>query len=319
MTPDSRLEDLFTAARMYYGQSQTMEAIAGELAVSRSTVSRMLRDAREAGLVQITLRPPEAHRVEDLGRRIARQYGVKVHVVPDPPESDQRDRLAAVVEEAAELLDQMLEPGSTLGIAWGTTVAALLGTVRPRPVPGMRIVQLNGAINVEGSGLTYIATVLARAAERWDATVHQFPVPAFFDYAATREAMWHERSVQRVLETQTQATVAVFSVGAFDAEVPSHVYTHNYLTAADLRSLRADGAVGDVCTVFLRADGSWRDVRMNTRSSGPSPAALASIPRRVLVASGARKAVPLRAALRADCATDLVLDEATAARLLSLD
>ena len=66
MTPASRLEDLFTAARMYYGQSQTMEAIAGELGVSRSTVSRMLRDAREAGLVQITLRPPEAHRVEDL-------------------------------------------------------------------------------------------------------------------------------------------------------------------------------------------------------------------------------------------------------------
>ena len=52
------------------------------------------------------------------------------------------------------------------------------------------------------------------------------------------------------------AWVAVFSVGAFDAEVPSHVYTHNYLTAADLRSLRADGAVGDVCTVFLRADGT---------------------------------------------------------------
>ena len=27
-----------------------------------------------------------------------------------------------------------------------------------------------------------------------------FTVPAFFDYAATREAMWRERSVQRVLE-----------------------------------------------------------------------------------------------------------------------
>lgn len=318
MTPASRLEDLFTAARMYYGQSQTMEAIAGELGVSRSTVSRMLRDAREAGLVQITLRPPEAHRVEDLGRRIARQYGVKVHVVPDPPEGDQRDRLAAVVEEAAELLDQMLEPGSTLGIAWGTTVAALLGTVRPRPVPGMRIVQLNGAINVEGSGLTYIATVLARAAERWDATVHQFPVPAFFDYAATREAMWRERSVQRVLETQTQATVAVFSVGAFDAEVPSHVYTHNYLTAADLRSLRADGAVGDVCTVFLRADGTFRDIAMNARGSGTAPDRLARIPRRLLVASGSRKALPLRAALRAGVATDLVIDAVTATALLAL-
>ena len=318
MNRDSRLEDLFTAARMYYGQSRTMEAIAGELEVSRSTVSRMLRDAREAGLVRITLRPPDAHRVEDLARRISRQYGVTVHVVPAPPEGDQRDRLAAVVETAAELLDRMLEPGTTLGVAWGTTVAALLGAVRPRPVPGLRIVQLNGAINVEGSGLTYIATVLARAADRWDATVHQFPVPAFFDYAATREAMWHERSVQRVLETQSQATVAVFSVGAFDAEVPSHVYTHNYLTAADLRSLRADGAVGDVCTVFLRADGTFRDIAMNARGSGTAPDHLARIPRRLLIASGSRKALPLRAALRAGVATDVVIDEVTAAALLAL-
>ena len=71
MTPASRLEDLFTAARMYYGQSQTMEAIAGELGVSRSTVSRMLRDAREAGLVQITLRPPAHNRRRGSARRTA--------------------------------------------------------------------------------------------------------------------------------------------------------------------------------------------------------------------------------------------------------
>ena len=90
--------------------------------------------------------------------------------------------------------------------------------------------------------------------------------------------MWHERSVHRVLETQQQCTLAVFGVGAFDAAVPSHVYTNNYLTEEDLRSLRADGAVGDVCTVFLRADGTYRDIAMNARCSGPDPSQLARIP-----------------------------------------
>lgn len=315
---DARLEGLYAVARMYYGEGETMESIAGVLGVSRSTVSRMLRDAREAGLVTITLRPPEAQRVEDLAARISRQYGVQVRVVPSVPGDDERELLRTVAEVGGARLDEMLEPGTTLGIAWGTTMAALLATVRARPVPGLRIVQLNGAINVEGSGLAYIATVLARAATRWDATVHQFPVPAFFDYPATREAMWRERSVQRVLATQREATVAVFSVGAFDAEVPSHVYTHNYLTRDDLRSLRADGAVGDVCTVFLRADGTYRDIAMNRRGSGTAPDRLARIPRRLLIASGSRKALPLRAALRAGVATDVVVDEVTAASLLAL-
>ncbi|WP_193103678.1 sugar-binding transcriptional regulator [Brachybacterium sp. FME24] len=318
MTPDSRLESAYDAARMYYDEGQTMEAIASALSVSRSTVSRMLRDARDEGLVQISLRPPSAHRVEALRRRIAQQYGVVAHVIAARHGDAERERLQAVAEAGAGFLEDMLEPGMTIGMAWGTTIAALVGSVRPQPVPGLRIVQLNGAINTEGSGLTYVSTVLSRAAALWDATVHHFPVPAFFDYAKTRDAMWHERSVQRVLETQRQCTLAVFSVGAFDAEVPSHVYTNNYLTVDDLRSLRADGAVGDVCTVFLRADGSFRDVAMNARCSGPDPAQLARIPRRLLVAAGTRKALPLRAALRAGVATDLVVDELTAASLLSL-
>src|SRR5699024_9405110 len=96
MTRDSRLEGLYSVARMYYEQGQTMEAIAGTLRVSRSTVSRMLRDAREAELVTISLRPPEAQRVEELARRSARQYGVAVRVVPSVPEDDQRERLRTV-------------------------------------------------------------------------------------------------------------------------------------------------------------------------------------------------------------------------------
>lgn len=295
-----------------------MEAIASSLAVSRSTVSRLLRDARKAGLVQITLRPPGAHRLAELRHHLTQQYGVSAHVVSARYEDPERERLQAVARAGAEVLDQILDPGMTVGLAWGTTMNALVSALRPRPVPGLRIVQLNGAINTEGVGHTYVSTVLARAAALWDATVHHFPVPAFFDFAATRDAMWRERSVRRVLEMQQQCTLAVFSVGAFDAEVPSHVYTNNYLTGADLQSLRADGAVGDVCTVFLRSDGTWRDIAMNARGSGPNPAQLSRIPRRLLLAAGTRKALPLRAALRAGVATDVVIDEVTAESLLAL-
>ena len=111
MTHDSRLDELYAAAQMYYGDGQTMESIAGELDVSRSTVSRMLRDAREAELVTISLRPPEAQRVEELARRISRQYGVQVHVVPSVSGDDQHERLRTVAEAGGALLDEMLEPG----------------------------------------------------------------------------------------------------------------------------------------------------------------------------------------------------------------
>lgn len=303
---------------MYYEDARTMEAIADRLRVSRSTVSRLLSDAREEGIVRISLHAPGARRVSDLQEELSALHGVRAIVVPSPREQSEHDRLSAVAAAGAEVVSALVQPDSVIGLAWGTTIAALVGALEPRPLPGLSIVQLNGAINAAGAGLPYVSAMLARAADSWGARVHLFPVPAFFDYPETREALWRERSVRQVLALQSRCRLAVFGVGAFDAEVPSHVHTSDYLSAEDVRSLRADGAVGDVCTVFLRADGTWRPVRMNARGSGPSPEALARIPRRVLVAAGPRKAVPLRAALLSGCATDLVVDEVTAARLMQL-
>ncbi|MDO5663056.1 MAG: sugar-binding domain-containing protein [Brachybacterium sp.] len=304
---------------MYYAQGRTMEAIAGALGTSRSTVSRMLREARATGIVEITLRSPGTPRREEIGERIADRYGVRVEVAPRGPGESETQRLRSVADRAARRIDEILQPDMTIGIAWGTTTSAIVDHLRPRGLSGLQMVQLNGSINTEGAGLEYVSMVLDRASSVWGARVHHFPVPAFFDFPETKAALWRERSVQHVLRMQERCRLAVFSVGAFDAEVPSHVHASGYLAAEDLAALRADGAVADVCTVFLRADGTWDGVRMNARCSGPDPARLARIPRRLLVAAGQRKAVPLRAALLAGTATDVVVDETTGAALLALD
>lgn len=115
---------------------------------------------------------------------------------------------------------------------------------------------------------------------------------------------------------QRRADIAVFSVGAVAGAVPSHVYSAGYLDDADVRVLHDEGVVGDVCTVFLRADGSWQDVPLNARATGPTPTELQRLPRRVCVVAGDNKVAPLLAALRAGVVTDLVVDEVTAGALL---
>ena len=102
--------------------------------------------------------------------------------------------------------------------------------------------------------------------------------------------------VRRVLDMQRRADIAVFSVGAVAGAVPSHVYSAGYLDDADVRNLHDEGVVGDVCTVFLRADGSWQDVHLNERATGPTPVELQRVPRRVCVVAGDNKVAPLLAA-----------------------
>src|SRR5690625_6386496 len=111
MTRDPRLDAAYDAARMYYGEGRTMESIAEDLTVSRSTVSRLLNRAREAGLVQISLRPPGAHRVEELRRRLAQRYGVQAHVVPVGTGDGERERLQAVAERSEEHTSELQSRG----------------------------------------------------------------------------------------------------------------------------------------------------------------------------------------------------------------
>jgi deoxyribonucleoside regulator len=309
-----REESMRVAATMYYLQDEPMDAIARRLGTSRSTVSRLLKAARDGGMVQIAVRT-EPDAATGVAAQLMTSFGVRAHVVPVRARAHEVERLDEVAKVAARLLMDLFDDEMVLGVAWGTTVSAVARALGRKPTRGGTVVQLNGAANTVTSGVDYASTIVTAYGAAFDAEVRHFPVPAFFDFAETREAMWRERSVQRVLAVQRRADIALFGVGALGGQVPSHVYSAGYLDESDLAALYAAGVVGDVCTVFLRQDGSYQDIAINRRATGPTPAELARIPRRLCVVAGEAKLRPLLAAMRAGAVTDLIIDEPTARRL----
>ena len=199
-----------------------------------------------------------------------------------------------------------------------STTTEMAGHITQKDVDNVTLVQLNGAASTETSGIAHVGGILARMAYQWKANIVQFPVPAFFDNPDTKEALWREGAVRRVLNWQEKCTLAVFSVGALRAEIPSHVYAAGYLTRSELNKLALDKVVGDVCTVLIRPDGSWRDISLNRRATGPTPDQLRRIPRRFCVVAGKTKAQSLLGALNAGVATDLVCDKAIAEKVWAL-
>jgi len=319
-TPDrrerSQVNDALTAAHLYYLQGQTMEVIAKELGTSRSTVSRLLSFAKSSGLVDIRIRSP-FDGPKRLEGEIRDRFGIAAHLVPAPDSTAEVDRLERVAVAAARVIDQHVDSNMTIGVAWGSTVGAVSRHLIPKKTHNVVVVQLNGSGNTRTTGIQYASEILQRFGQAYEATVEQFPVPAFFDDPETKRALWRERSTKRILDIQSQMGLVVFSVGAANADVPSHVYAGGYLEHADLRALAADRVVGDVATVFYRADGSNVGIELNARASGPDFSQLRLVPRRICVVAGRAKVESLHGAIQAGLVTDLVIDEPTAREFLA--
>jgi DNA-binding transcriptional regulator LsrR (DeoR family) len=294
------------AAQRYYLHQVSTPDLADELQVSRSTVSRLIAHARAMGWVHIEVRNPFGPTTE-VDEQVRRRF--RLAHVGSVRSTTPVETLAAAAESAAGYLNGLVRDGSTVAVAWGTTAAAVSRAARPRPVPGCTVVQLNGGGTVNDVGGSFATDLVTNLARAWSARLEVFPVPAFFDHAETRELLWRERSIRRIVGVQARADLAVFSVGAVRADVPSQVHAGGYLSPADLDLLHRAGVVGDIGTVFFRADGSTGGIEFNARASGLPLDRLREVPTRLCVAVGTGKAEALAAALAGGYVTHLLADQ----------
>lgn len=310
-----REESAVTAARMYYHSGHSTNEIARYLKVSRSTVSRLLSYAKESGIVEIRIHDEHGH-ASALDREFKAVFpNVSFRIVEVRRSLTPARVVDAVSQYAAHVITELVEPHSTIGLAWGNTISAVIGHLRPHPTRDVSVVQLNGAGNRRGLGISYAADIVARFAQVFSATDYLFPVPAFFDHPETKEALWCERSIQQILSIQQRADMLLFSTGALAGDTISYVYSAGYLAESEVADLRQEGVIGDIATVFFKESGS-ADLTINRRSSGPPLSLYRQSQKSVCVAAGAGKIPGLMAALRAGYITHLIIDELTAAELL---
>lgn len=139
--PDSRAL-LHTVARLHYEQDMSQRDIARQMELSTATVSRLIRKARDEGIVRIEISP--FVEPDSLAGTLARALNLKhVAIAPSAPEAG---ALAALAEPVGRLLrEARLGPGSVLGLGWGRTVWEVLQVGLP-PLHGTTTVPLSGGI-----------------------------------------------------------------------------------------------------------------------------------------------------------------------------
>ncbi|MEZ4593728.1 MAG: sugar-binding domain-containing protein [Chloroflexota bacterium] len=312
-----QLENALHAAQMYYYQNLPMKTIAAELQVSHSTVSRLLSWARSQGLIEI--------RINDIrGRADTLEESIKLHfklqqvqIVPVPEIAGEHAWQERVARVAANTLNQVIESGMILGVAWGGTINRVAANLTPKSLVGVQVVQLNGGEIVTNPSVNHAGWLVSQFANNYEGKAHLFPVPTFFDYAETKQMLWRERSIQQVLDLHRQADILLFTIGSSQGQMMSATYMGNYLQDSDFAEMAQEGVVGDIANMMIRQDGSYAGIPLNERACGPNLELFRRAGHSICVVSGYNKLAGLRAALAGGYVTDLILDEPTAHKLLA--
>lgn len=314
--PDDRQADqthaLVRAARMYYEQDMSQEAIARELGKSRPTISRMLAAAREQGIVHIDIRVP-FDRSEPMERALSERFGLAdCRVVMAPRgEVGSVDHLG---HAAAEYLQLVLRDGMTLGVSNGRTLASTAKYLEPKRALHLDVVQIIGALGSEDAAIDgpNIARALAAA---YDARCRYLHVPLLVDDARTRDMLLRDRRVSEVLQMGTEADVALIGVGTQDPRDRSPLF-NGFLTDQDVTAIREAGGVGHICAEHYSAAGERLSISFNDRIMSIGLGALKEIPRVIAVAGGVTKAPAIAAGISGGYIDTLITDDAAAARML---
>lgn len=304
-----RRDLLADVAELYYVAERSQQDIADQLRVSRSTVSRLLAEARDRGVVQIRI-TRESARDEELERRLLEHLGVRATVVRT--RADHPDTVTAVGGLAARLLERALRPGGVLSLTHGSTVFGVIRALRIDQLPGLRMVQMAGF--EVGNPLNDGWELIRLCFDRLDTRYRYIHAPLLVASDDLHAALMEDPHHRETLRLARSADVALLGIGSVDPTTSS-LARGGILTSDALDEARTLGSVGAINGFHYRSDGSLLE-GLDDRIVGILPTELEPGTRRIAVAVGAVKSEAVLGAVRAGWIDDLVTDTACADEML---
>ncbi len=317
------MKDVITAlvARRFYLEGRSKSQIGDELGISRFRVARIIERALTDGIVRIEVTvPPEVDL--ELSEQVAKRFGLRQALVvkTDQAGEDQDAMRRQLGRACAALLVERLSDDDVLGVSWGRTLHALTDVV-PR-LPGATVVQMVGSVPTADLKINSLE-LLRRLGDSTGGPVHALHVPMVLDSPVTAAALREVNYVAATLARFPDITCALIGIGVWKRTGTTNADLHGStlraaLPAPLIRNLDAAGAVADVCSTVLDADGAV--VGSDTvppRCIAITTEQLQNVPDVIGLAGGADKATAIVAAVRAGLLHRLITDTSAATAVLA--
>lgn len=309
------LHQVLEVARLHYVAKLSQQQIAERLHLSRPTISRLLRQAEEQGIVRVSVVDP-FHDLAKLERRLVEEFGLKEARVVNVTGQSVAKARAQLGKATADYLMKILKPHDILGVAWGTTTLEVARQMPQYHIEDMRVASLIGCTyeNTMDEGVFEVARMFGR---KLGAALYLLYTPVIVSSVEAKRVYMAENHTRRTMEYVLQANIALNGVGNFSRD--SMLYRYGYISEEKRAELERKGTVGNFCSLYYDIDGKSVDRDLEERTIGASLDCLRTKEHSIAVAAGREKAAAILGALRGGYVNVLVTDEEAAKAILEMN
>jgi len=312
---------LVKAARLYYEDGLNQHEIAERLGLSRQKVQRILKEAHDQAIVQITIKPIIGV-FSDLERDLEEHFGLAEAIVVETTTSANHESQATIAREvgagAAEYLIRVMRPHDKIAISVGNALLGMINAVPHSPrldTPDVKVIQALGGLGdpTHDVHATQLVTRLAHAL-KGDAVL--LGAPAVAGTRVARDLFLRDPHVSQALKLARRADMLFVGIGPSRSDSVVVQDFWKVMDASTMDELHARGAVGSINLRHFDANGKAFYSELDERIIGLTLDEMKEIRRVVGIAGGSTKHEAILAALRGKLVNVLVTDHLAAQYLL---
>jgi DNA-binding transcriptional regulator LsrR (DeoR family) len=311
LSPIEEQRLLVKVSKMYYEEGLSQDDIILRLNLSRSKISRLLQQARDEGIVQITVNTPK-HLFSELETRLEKLFGLYEAIVVETHAGDSQENIIRDLGiAAAGYLERSVGTTTTIGISWGSTLHGMVAALHSNRLPKTKVVQIIGGLG-QPEAEVHATDLCHRLARSLGSQLTLLPAPGIVSTEQARDVLMADLFIQRAMSMFDHLDIAFVGIGTPTPES----LLGSILSSTEMETLRQNGAVGDIALRFFDIQGQPVQSEIDQRVIGITFAQLKRTRRVVGISGGVEKFQSVLGALRGKLINVLITDSINAEKLL---
>ena len=317
LNPEDRYYIKLKATHLYYNENLTQQQIANQLHVSRPTLNKLLKEAKNEGMVKIEILDyKNIKNLIEIEQKLCNKFELKEAKITAIFSEDPQHIRDSIARVTASYLELVLRSNMKFGIGWGKTIEQTMKYIHPASsIHNVEFVTLVGGFGAKHYKIHTNSLAESLARQYTNSSIKYISAPVFIQDEELHQALLKEENIKSVMESMKQLDIALVGVdGPLNED--STTFLTDSIPEEWINKLREKNAIGNIASRFFDENGDICLEEYERKIISVPLNILQKTPLVIVAAGGPNKIKSLKAAAKKKYYNVLITDENTAKAML---